>query len=214
MSESNFLSKLAFGSLLTYSPKGESETSKKSRGWRDHIKRGSVEALKKAADKLQSDLNILPFAGLFKGDVVLVPVPGHAPLSAVDALWVSKRIAEELVLRGLGKSVMACLSRKHSVAKSAYAEKGKRPSVREHYESFEVNRDLTMPQNIVLIDDVITKGATILAAAWAIKSVYHQAQVSAFALLRTMGFVSDVASVLDPCLGEISFEGEDVARRP
>lgn len=38
--------------------------------------------------------------------------------------------------------------------------------------------------------------------------------MSAFALLRTMGFVPDVAIVLDPCLGEISSKGEDIARRP
>jgi hypothetical protein len=41
-----------------------------------------------------------------------------------------------------------------------------------------------------------------------------EAQITAFALIRTMGFQPDVASLLDPCVSEIAWRAGDAHRRP
>lgn len=40
-----------------------------------------------------------------------------------------------------------------------------RPTVSVHYDSFVLKRPLNTPERIVLIDDIVTKGRTLLAAA-------------------------------------------------
>jgi orotate phosphoribosyltransferase len=69
-------------------------------------------------------------------------------------------------------------------------------------------------QNVVLIDDVITKGRTFLAAAARVREAIPGAQVRAFALLRTMGLADGVQSLLAPCRGEIRWIGGDAQRIP
>ncbi len=215
MSQSNCLSKVQFGAFLSYSPKGISESSAKSRNWRDYIKRGNEEALKKAIVRLHSDCKSVPFKHFFEGDVVLVPTPSHAPLVGKEALWVPRLIAEYLVSEGLGNFTAPILKRKYCIPKSAYSHKGQRPTLQNHLDSMEVYGGLaSVPAHIVVIDDVITKGTTLLAAASLIKEVYPHTQVSCFALLRTMGRVAEVARVVDPCLGWITFENGDVYRVP
>jgi hypothetical protein len=70
------------------------------------------------------------------------------------------------------------------------------------------------PQGVVLIDDVITKGRTFLAAAARVREAFPHAQIRAFALLRTMGFIAGVEQLLDPCRGEIRWRGGDARRTP
>jgi orotate phosphoribosyltransferase len=70
------------------------------------------------------------------------------------------------------------------------------------------------PRRIVLVDDVVTKGRTLLAAAARMRDAFPDVDIRAFALVRTMGLVSGVARLLDPCVGEIRWEGGDAYRTP
>lgn len=76
--------------------------------------------------------------------------------------------------------------------KSATAAPGARPTVSRHYESFIVERSSIPPQSIVLIDDVVSKGRSLLAAASRVHEAFPRAQIRVFALVRTMGLIIDI----------------------
>jgi adenine/guanine phosphoribosyltransferase-like PRPP-binding protein len=89
-----------------------------------------------------------------------------------------------------------------------------RPTVQQHYQSFAVIPSSKPAKKIVLVDDVITKGRTLAAAAMRVQDAFPDAEVRAFALVRTMGFVLDVPRLFDPCQGEVRWNGEDAYRTP
>jgi hypothetical protein len=168
------------------------------------------------------------FAADFGASVVLVPVPGSAPPHCAD--WVGRRLARCLRELGLAAEVWPVLRRGHAVRKSAFAAAGGRPSVLEHYRSFAIEREGTdgAPParcpfvgerggdglRLTLVDDVITRGRTLLAAAWRLREAFPGAHVRAFAFLRTLAADETLRQVLDPCEGEVCWTGRDARRRP
>jgi adenine/guanine phosphoribosyltransferase-like PRPP-binding protein len=83
-----------------------------------------------------------------------------------------------------------------------------------HYDSFYVEPPTEAPEGIVLIDDVITKGRTLLAAASRLHEAFPDTRIRAFALLRTMGLISAIENLLCPCKGQIRWKGGDAHRSP
>jgi adenine/guanine phosphoribosyltransferase-like PRPP-binding protein len=77
-----------------------------------------------------------------------------------------------------------------------------------------VERVLVPPERITVVDDVVTKGATLLAAASRLAEAFPNAEVLAFAILRTMGRVGNIEKIVDPCRGELIWRGSDVDRQP
>ena len=73
---------------------------------------------------------------------------------------------------------------------------------------------MVAPDRIALVDDVVTKGRTLLACAMRLREVYPQAELRAFALVRTMGLVPDIEQLIQPCDGQISWVGDDAQRDP
>jgi hypothetical protein len=151
-------------------------------------------------------------AGLFAPGAVLVPVPGSAPGN--DAPWVASQLAMALRDVGLAGTVWLGLRRQFAVRKSATALSGERPTVHEHYESFSVIPAPAVIRRIVLIDDVITKGRTLLAAAARLQGQFPHADIRAFALIRTLGFEPRVEHLIAPCQGVIRWAGGDARREP
>ena len=70
----------------------------------------------------------------------------------------------------------------------------------------EVDSTLVDPRNITIIDDVVTKGATLLAAASLLANAFPDARVRAFALVRTMGLVPDIERIVEPVVGRIGLD--------
>ncbi|MGC2029338.1 MAG: phosphoribosyltransferase [Steroidobacteraceae bacterium] len=140
-------------------------------------------------------------------------MPGSTPHSEGDS-WTAEHLAVALLKVGLGGAAWPGLHRVRAVRKSATAAPGYRPTVSVHYESFVLEPPTIVPKRIVLIDDVVTKGRTLLAAASRVQEAFPCSQIRAFALLRTMGFVPCVQQLLDPCTGEIRWKAGDAHRSP
>jgi hypothetical protein len=204
---------LVYASCYVYSPAGRSAICERSRLLRTLLKEGDAHFMIRYALRVQQQSGpSARLAGFFQSNDVLVPVPGSSPSARGN--WVAADLAHALVHEGLGAMAWHGLRRVSPVPKSATAAPGGRPTVSRHYESFCMDRPLVQPAGVVVVDDVITKGRTLLAAAARIRETFPEAQVRAFALLRTMGLVARVDQLLDPCTGEIKWRGGDAQRVP
>jgi predicted amidophosphoribosyltransferase len=205
---------IEFASCYVYSPGGSGAVSERSRLLRTLLKEGAADFMVKYALRVQQQAEEAPeLAGFFHAADLLVPVPGSTP-STSGSLWVAADLAAALVQAGLGCAARPCLRRILPVRKSATAEPGTRPTVARHYESFSIERAELAPHSVLLVDDVITKGRTLLAAAARVQEAFPDARIRAFALLRTLGMISGVKQLLAPCKGEIRWRGGDAHRSP
>jgi hypothetical protein len=207
------IDRVAFASCYVYSPAGGGVRCERSRLLRELLKEGDAHFMLKYAVRVrQQNEGRSCLAGFFRADDVLVPVPRCTPTAR--GTWVAAELAQALVWVGMGTKAWPGLHRTCAVRKSATAASRARPSVAVHYESFEVERLPCHAASLMLVDDVITRGRTLLAAAARLSEAFPGAPVRAFALLRTRGRVSSIEQLLEPCLGEIRWNGSDARRAP
>jgi predicted amidophosphoribosyltransferase len=205
---------LEFASCYVYSPAGAGELCERSRLLRELLKEGNSRFLKNFAEGVQRQVAESPsLAGFLSPADVLVPVPGSAPKRDQRG-YVASRLADALLQQGLGLDTWNGLKRVRRVQKSSTAAASARPSVARHYESFSIDALARPPTSLVLVDDVITKGRTLLAAAVRLHEAFPGANIRAFALLRTRGLIPEVHQLLEPCRGLISWRGGDAHRNP
>lgn len=205
---------ITYASCYVYSPTGAGAVCARSRLLRALLKSGDAAFMLKYALRVRQQAEAsAALAGYFSGSDVLIPVPGCGP-SLGGGLWTAEHLSFALVNAGLGGVAWSGLRRVRAVPKSASAAPGDRPTVSLHYESFVVERPPVSPDRIVLIDDVVTKGRTLLAAASRVREAFPSAQIQTFALVRTMGLISGINRLLDPCKGQICWRYGDAHRRP
>lgn len=220
---------LPFASCFAYLPGGRGPVCEEGRLLCGYLKSADRVWLPRLAAQVWLEMaGHGRFAPAFGGRVVLIPVPGSSSLQGVG--WVGERLAWCLKQVGLAADVWPVLRRRYAVRKSAFAAAGERPSVLEHYASFAVDRALhgwaTTPRDrlvcealgaglrLTLIDDVITRGRTLLAAAGRVREAFPGAEIRAFALLRTLASTESPRQVLDPCEGEVRWISGDARRSP
>jgi len=208
------LTHLEFGSFLTYCPRGEEEACQNSREAMKYLKMDSnvlappipmSELIAKTMAQRQSKL---PFESFFKPETILVPCPSSS-LMQPGSLWVPQRIALALIKVGLGGVCSPCLIRNTTVRKAATSPSNLRPTAYDHYDSMIVQSSLTDPKEIVLIDDIVTRGATFIGAANRLVDLYPDASIKAFAAMRTISDPTDFKKLIDPCLGAIDLVPDD-----
>lgn len=219
---------VTFASCYVYSPGGAGVSSVRSRLMRSLLKERDAYFMDKYADRVRQQVAEGPsLAGFFRASSVLVPIPGSMPRAGHGAC-VADQLALALLSEGLGCALWRGLRRISPVRKSATSVPGARPTVADHYGSLAVcdaaaiecasglaARELRLPpRQIVLVDDVVTKGRTLLAAAARMREAFPDAEIRAFALIRTMGLTPEVDHLLDPCVGEIRWRCGDACRRP
>lgn len=160
-------------------------------------------AVRRLADEATPELR-----DILRADAVLVPCPSSALFKPgpLRPLWVAFRICLAMRERGLGARVNAVLTRTEPVPKSAWAPAGQRPTPARHHASMSAEPSLEAPAHIVLVDDVVTKGATLLGAAARLKDSFPASTITAFAMVRTLGLVPEIAQIVDPCVGRIRLD--------
>jgi len=204
------IAQIDFGSFLTYSPYGETDVEKRSRTARTNLKRdehiniGSNHPLMSdyLAELIKKKLDTLPFASFFNKDSILIPAPSSSLLKS-DSLWVPERLANALVKTGLGKDTKSCLQRVRAVAKSSKVSSENRPKVIDHYNSLVVQKILGEPKEILVIDDIVTRGSTLLGAVNRLADAFPNARIRGFAFMRTITNSNEFESIIKPCTGKI-----------
>lgn len=79
-----------------------------------------------------------------------------------------------------------------------------------------VEKSSVITSNIILVDDVVTRGHTFMASAWHIKDSFPNAEAKAFAALKTVSNEIEFRNLVDPVIGKIVYRDEydDCLRRP
>ena len=207
------LSSVTYASCYIYSPRAAGWLAESSRELCDRVKSSDPLWLPRYAGFVyRNSFSNRQLAALFAHDAVLVPVPGSAPSG--KTAWAAFRLAVALSEVGFALRIWTGLRRRYAVTKSATAPSAARPTVQQHYDSFAVIRVTTPIHRIVLIDDVITKGRTLLAAAARLRAELPFADVRGFALIRTQGFVDHIEHLAEPCCGVVRWAGGDARREP
>ena len=207
------IASIEYAAALAYSPRGQSAISQKSRQYRDALKRADARFLAMAAAHIAQQVQKGQFQEFFGAGITLVPVPGSAPRRDPSSLWIAEQLCRALMNVNLGAQVWSGLRRETAVPKSATASRGERPTIDVHIESLRMNDYLAPTGVVTLVDDVITKGRTLLACAEILQRSIPSLTIRGFALIRTMGLVPDIAEIVDPVVGNISFDG-DAVRAP
>lgn len=195
-------SKFPYGTFANYSPRGSLPLSRRSKAITGAIKRANPEIIQSFVEKL-ADPAAAILAPFLNPDVTLVPVPRSAPMRDSDAVWPSRIICAALFDAGYGGAVEALIERVSAVPKSAFASAGERPTVQVHKASLRAQSGLLPPEQITLVDDVLTMGRTTAACAELLQEAYPSASIRIFAVMRTLGFVDEIEAVFDPCVGTI-----------
>jgi hypothetical protein len=207
---------LSFASCYLYAPGGADEISQRSRLLCSLLKAGDRRLIVNYARQVKCRLSDHPsFAKFLDSGGILVPVPGSDALNC-GSPSVSCLLAEAFVCAGLARARRDCLRRVRVIRKSATAPPNERPTAQMHYDSLCVDRrfDADECASLTLIDDVVTRGRTLLAAATRLREAFPRTPVRAFALVRTMGFAAHLDCLFDPCVGEIRWRRGDARRNP
>ena len=164
--------------------------SRESPSWRvrdrlyRHVKQGQGERIEGYINRLVS-LYRSELGDFFEGVGSLIPVPGRSR-RLPGSLWVPDRIARALHDNGIGESVNHLLERWKPVPPSTGVATGSaRPSPKQHIESLRVLNDLFgNVSKVMLIDDFVTRGATLLGCAEKFRQAYPNVDIRAFSLCR------------------------------
>lgn len=151
-----------------------------------------------------------PIARFFRDRPILAPVPS-SHMTGTSSLRVPRVLAAEMARCGLGSKTVECLKRTKNIRKSATSGPGGRPEPSEHYESLGVETCMDM-DNILLVDDVVTRGSTILGAANIMKERFPNAQIKGFAAVNTV-FNHEFTRMIDPKAGYIRFAPDGKVRK-
>lgn len=217
-------SRLPFTAFLKYAPRGSSPLSRMSKRYvqaiksntTEHTLGGLVRIIPYCATRLKAELPLHAcLSSCFSAGVIAVPAPRRAPLVA-GGLWPAMKLCEAFRAEGLVSDVRTLLERKLAVTKSATAKPSQRPSPEVHYESIAVSAVpplLTARSRLLVVDDVITRGATSLACYARLLESYPGVPIHCFALVRTIS-PGEIDRLIDPVTGEITFGPGNLHREP
>jgi len=180
------LESLTCSSWLVYATRADTEAARRVKNLILDIKKDRIDAtrqvpvLQLVVDRIRVRLGDTAYAP-FAGDPILVPVPGSG-LTKPNTVWPARRICEELIRLGFGHDVAQVLTRVVAVRKSAGSIE--RPALREHVASLAVQKRFMPPSRLVIVDDVVTSGTTMMACAIVLADAFPGVPLTGFALAR------------------------------
>ncbi|HEV7302420.1 MAG TPA: phosphoribosyltransferase [Tepidisphaeraceae bacterium] len=155
-------------------------------------------------------------ADTFVPGLITVPMPRSAPL-VKDALWPALKLCEAMLAEGLVADVLPLLVRFHPISKSAWALQGRRPGPKDHYDSIGIDRPnvmLGVHTKLILVDDVVTRGATIMGCYARMHDYFPAVPIACFGITRTIS-TGENSSVVLPSTGIITATSNDhIHRQP
>ena len=207
------LERLVCTSWLIYATKGETEDARRIKALILAIKKDRIDpvtgqpmvrlVVERACERLGSNAR-----DPFDGHPLLVPVPGSA-LQKPHTVFPALRVCEELLKNGLGEDIAPVLARSTAVRKSAGSSE--RPSLKEHLKSFTLQKPFVLPARLVVVDDVVTSGTTMMACALKLADAFPGVPISGFALARVQS-EGDPATVFSPLVEIIVPSGRRCSR--
>lgn len=155
----------------------------------------------------------LEFGDWFGPDVALIAMP-KSSLMDPGTLWIPGRLVSALAENDLGYRTGCSLKREFAVPKAANsssAHEGRRPDV--HFDSLVVEACLEAPEEVVIVDDIVTSGASLLGAAARVREALPASRVRGFAVARTQSNAKKFQLLLDPVVGRIQHRPSGLAKR-
>ena len=214
------LSTLEYAAYLSYTPRGTTEEAERSKKIMHFIKQERLVSYQSnpaipmsefIAKSLKDELEKLPFANFFGEDVSLVPIP-KTSLMKEGTLWVPQRLVKAFSKFNLGKE-FDCLIRTREFPKAAFAKPSDRPKAIDHYQTIDVQKGLETPRRILLVDDVTTRGATLLGSASRLHEAFPNVPIRAFAVLRTISNAEEFSSINSPIVDKIILKPDGNTQR-
>ncbi len=140
--------------------------------------------------------------GCLGPDVTLVPIPRSAksPDGNKEVFWPALKLCNHLVSEGLGKDVRQLVKRAVKIKKSAFCSPDERPDPDAHAKSMTLDLGAVgfiPPERITLVDDVVTRGSTLIGATILLRQSYPDLDISSFAWSRTTSGISTDAELLE-----------------
>lgn len=214
--------KLEFASLLSYIPrKGGGDLGGQSRDMMRILKDGRMIGSPPAplSDQIVSLIKsgvpeVAAIASMLGPTAVLAPVP-KSSLFKEGSLWVPEQIANSFVMSGLGGRSARLLTRTRAIAKAATSlSSGRpRPTALDHLQTLSVQKELRLAVEIVLIDDVVTTGSTLLGCANKLLESYPSIPIRGFAAMRAVSNPLEFKHIVDPILGSITLRSDGRCHR-
>ena len=138
------------------------------------------------------------FRDFFGTEVIILPAPGHAPIRDGSS-WPIQDLAIALGKYSMGQA-HNWLRRTERVQKSAFAGPGQRPTALDHYSTIALYPDSSLfrPSRITVLDDVVTRGATLYGCVRRVRDTFPDADVVAFAVVRTLSNVPSIDNMFNP----------------
>jgi hypothetical protein len=176
-----------------------------------------VHARESVGEQAALEIARLDEAGLatwISPHAVLVPAPSSRLLKP-GSLWVPLKLAKAMVGLGIGRRVETWLERTEPIPKAASSKAGDRPTAQRQYETLRMKLPVIPSDEVVVVDDVVTRGATLLAAVSRVREALPGARVVGFAMVRALSEPAEFTEMYSPRIGRIDLGAVgQTTRRP
>lgn len=156
---------------------------------------------------IKQKTSTIPFTSYFNENTILVPASSRSLLPS-NSLWAPERLANALVRSWLGNDSKPCLERITTVANSSRVSSATRPKVIEHYNSLGVQKLLVEPKEILVIDDIVTRGSTLFGSSNRLADAFPDAKIRGFALMQMISNSDKFEKIVCPCVGQITLRDD------